>query len=105
MSNRISETLFQPLELPCGTVLKNRIVKSAMSDSLGDGRGNPTDAQIRLYQRWADGGVAAMIIGESGNIARFASKHHFASYNATAPVEASSGPKIRHRLSQRGNRN
>ena len=47
---------------------------------------------------------AAMIIGESGNIDRFTSKHHFASYNATAPVEASSGPKVRHRLNQRGNR-
>jgi len=48
--------------------------------------------------------TAAMIIGESGNIERFASKHHFASYNATAPVEASSGSKVRHRLNQRGNR-
>jgi transposase len=47
---------------------------------------------------------AAMIIGESGNIDRFKSKHHYASYNATAPVEASSGPKVRHRLNQRGNR-
>lgn len=47
---------------------------------------------------------AAMIIGETGSIDRFASKHHFASYNATAPVEASSGPKARHRLNQRGNR-
>lgn len=47
---------------------------------------------------------AAMIIGETGNIDRFASKHHYASYNATAPVEASSGPKARHRLNQRGNR-
>jgi transposase len=48
--------------------------------------------------------TAAMIIGQSGNIERFASKHHFASYNATAPVEASSGSKVRHRLNQRGNR-
>jgi transposase len=48
--------------------------------------------------------TAAMIIGQSGNIARFKSKHHYASYNATAPVEASSGPKVRHRLNQRGNR-
>jgi transposase len=47
---------------------------------------------------------AAMIIGESGNIDRFKSKHHYASYNATAPVEASSGPKVRHRLNPRGNR-
>jgi transposase len=48
--------------------------------------------------------TAAMIIGESGNIERFKSKHHYASYNATAPVEASSGSKVRHRLNQRGNR-
>jgi transposase len=48
--------------------------------------------------------TAAVIIGQSGNIDRFKSKHHYASYNATAPVEASSGPKIRHRHNQRGNR-
>ncbi|MEH6647914.1 hypothetical protein [Sulfitobacter sp.] len=40
-----NETLFQPVELPCGVVLKNRIVKSAMSDSLGDGTGHPTPEQ------------------------------------------------------------
>ncbi|MEM9763821.1 MAG: oxidoreductase, partial [Pseudomonadota bacterium] len=39
--------LFQPLELPCGVILKNRIAKSAMSDSLGNGGGDPTDVQIR----------------------------------------------------------
>lgn len=56
--------IFQSLTLPCGAVLKNRIVKSAMSDSLGDGQGNPTEAQIRLYERWAKGGLAASIVGE-----------------------------------------
>ncbi len=35
-----------------------------MSDSLGDGTGHPTAEQIRLYQRWAEGGVAVSIIGE-----------------------------------------
>ena len=55
---------FQPLQLPCGAVLKNRIVKAAMSDSLGDGTGNPTPEQMRLYERWAQGGVAASVIGE-----------------------------------------
>ena len=35
-----------------------------MSDSLGDGTGHPTTEQIRLYQRWARGGVAVSIIGE-----------------------------------------
>jgi transposase len=48
--------------------------------------------------------TAAVIIGQSASIDRFASKDHYASYNATAPVEASSGPKVRHRLNQRGNR-
>ena len=65
---------FRPLELPCGAVLKNRLVKSAMSDSLGDGEGNPTDAQIRLYERWAAGGVAASIVGEVQGTPRFAEK-------------------------------
>ena len=52
------------LELPCGAILKNRLAKSAMSDSLGDGEGNPTEAQVRLYERWAEGGAAISIIGE-----------------------------------------
>ncbi|MEO0497790.1 MAG: NADH:flavin oxidoreductase/NADH oxidase family protein [Pseudomonadota bacterium] len=56
--------LFRPLDLPCGAQLKNRIAKAAMSDSLGDGRGNPTDAQARLYERWAQGGAALSIVGE-----------------------------------------
>jgi transposase len=47
---------------------------------------------------------AAMIIGQSGNIDRFPTRNHYASYNATAPIEASSGSKIRHRLNPRGNR-
>lgn len=56
--------LNQPLVLPCGVRLKNRLIKSAMSDSLGDGRGNPTETQMRLYERWAEGGVALSLIGE-----------------------------------------
>ena len=56
--------LFDELILPCGVVLKNRIAKSAMSDSLGDGKGHPTTAQNRLYQRWAQGGLAVAIVGE-----------------------------------------
>ena len=66
--------LFQPLDLPCGVVLKNRIAKSAMSDSLGDGRGDPTAVQVRLYQRWAEGGLAVSIIGEVQGTPHFAEK-------------------------------
>ena len=48
--------------------------------------------------------VAATLIGHAGDITRFPSADHFASYNGTAPIEASSGPKVRHRLNPRGNR-
>jgi transposase len=48
--------------------------------------------------------LAATIIGAVGEVARFPSKGHFASYSGTAPVEASSGEVVRHRLSLAGNR-
>ncbi|MEH1129567.1 IS110 family transposase [Micromonospora sp. CPCC 206061] len=47
---------------------------------------------------------AARLIGDIGNIARFATAAHFASWNGTAPIEASSGDQKRHRLSRAGNR-
>lgn len=59
-----ARVLSAPLELRCGIVLKNRLVKAAMSDSLGDGAGNPTEDQIELYRRWSAGGSALSIIGE-----------------------------------------
>ena len=48
--------------------------------------------------------VAAFLIGHSGDMSRFKNRDHYASYNGTAPIEASSGPKSRHRLNPRGNR-
>jgi transposase len=48
--------------------------------------------------------LAAKIIGAVGNVARFPTRAHFASYSGTAPVEASSGKVVRHRLSLAGNR-
>jgi transposase len=48
--------------------------------------------------------VACYLIGYSGDISRFPSAGHYARYNATAPIEASSGPTKRHRLNPNGNR-
>jgi len=62
------------LELPCGAILKNRLAKSPMSDSLANGEGDPTEAQIRLYERWADGGTAVSFIGEVQGDPRFPEK-------------------------------
>jgi len=48
--------------------------------------------------------VAALIVGHTRDVRRFPTRHHFASYNGTAPIEASSGDHVRHRLNPRGNR-
>jgi transposase len=47
---------------------------------------------------------AARLLGDVGDIARFADKGRFASWNGTAPLDASSGDQNRHRLSRAGNR-
>ena len=47
---------------------------------------------------------AARLLVEAGDITRFPSKAHFASWNGTAPTGASSGDQVRHRLSRAGNR-
>jgi transposase len=48
--------------------------------------------------------MGAIIIGRVGDIRRFPTSGHFARHNGTAPIEASSGPKKRHRLNPRGDR-
>jgi transposase len=47
---------------------------------------------------------AARLLVEVGDVTRFPDKAHFASWNGTAPIDASSGDQVRHRLSRKGNR-
>jgi len=47
---------------------------------------------------------AARLLVEVGDITRFPDRGHFASWNGTAPIDASSGDHVRHRLSRAGNR-
>ena len=47
---------------------------------------------------------AARLLGDVGDISRFADRGRFASWNGTAPLDASSGDQNRHRLSRAGNR-
>ena len=47
---------------------------------------------------------AARILADVGDITRFPDRGHFASWNGTAPIDASSGQHTRHRLSRAGNR-
>jgi transposase len=48
--------------------------------------------------------IAATVIGDAGDVTRFASRDHFAACNGTAPIEVSSGNRKIYRLSLRGNR-
>jgi transposase len=48
--------------------------------------------------------LAARFLGEVGDVRRFPTKHHFAAHTGTAPLEASSGQVVRHRLSRAGDR-
>jgi transposase len=48
--------------------------------------------------------VAARLLADVGDIHRFANRDRFASWNGTAPIDASSGKQERHRLSRAGNR-
>ena len=47
---------------------------------------------------------AARLLVEVGDVTRFPDRNHFASWNGTAPIDASSGDHVRHRLSRGGNR-
>jgi transposase len=48
--------------------------------------------------------VAARVLADVGDVARFADRNRFASWTGTAPIAASSGEIVRHRLSRAGNR-
>lgn len=57
--------LSEPLKLPCGAVLSNRIAKAAMTEGLADIYGRPTPELQKLYGIWSDGGAGLHL---SGNI-------------------------------------
>lgn len=53
----------QPLTLPCGAVLSNRLCKSAMTEGLADPQLRATPELERLYRRWSEGGAGLLITG------------------------------------------
>lgn len=64
MTDRSSVPAFaRPFTLPNGTLVKNRLVKSAMSEALGTTDNHAAPALARLYGRWADGGVGLLVTG------------------------------------------
>jgi 2,4-dienoyl-CoA reductase-like NADH-dependent reductase (Old Yellow Enzyme family) len=71
-------SLNQPLRLPSGVVLPNRLAKSAMSEALATYDNHPTHELVELYRRWAHSGIGMLItgnvmidrraLGEPGNV-------------------------------------
>ena len=56
-------SLFSPLALPSGAIIRNRIAKAAMEENMADADHAPSAALLQLYQRWADGGAGLIITG------------------------------------------
>ena len=59
----MSDPLAQPLRLPCGAVIPNRLCKAAMTEGLGDAQLRATDRHVRLYRAWSEGGAGLHITG------------------------------------------
>lgn len=55
--------LSDPLKLPCGAILKNRIAKAAMTEGLAEGDNQGNARFVRLYKRWGEGGAGLLITG------------------------------------------
>ncbi|MEU0494518.1 NADH:flavin oxidoreductase/NADH oxidase family protein [Mycobacterium sp. NPDC006124] len=71
-------SLRDPLTLPCGQVLPNRVMKAALSEGLADGRNAPDHRLETLYTTWSQGGFGLIVtgnvmvdgtqLGEPGNV-------------------------------------
>lgn len=59
----MTDPLSEPLRLPCGVVLPNRLCKAAMTEGLGDSRLRATDRHERLYRAWSEGGAGLLVTG------------------------------------------
>lgn len=70
--------LNHPLQLPNGTVIRNRLAKSSMSEALATYDNHVTPQLVQLYRRWAQSGIGMLItgnvmidrraLGEPGNV-------------------------------------
>ena len=70
--------LAQTLRLPNGSVLRNRLAKASMSETLGTYDNHVTARLVELYRRWAASGIGLLLtgnvmidrraLGEPGNV-------------------------------------
>ncbi|WP_420582656.1 NADH:flavin oxidoreductase/NADH oxidase family protein [Reichenbachiella sp.] len=55
--------IHEPLQLPCGAILKNRLAKAAMTERYSEGNLKPNRKHFKLYEDWAKQGSGLLITG------------------------------------------
>jgi transposase len=90
----VADQIADLVSIDRGVAEVNRQIKQAVAD-----------APTRLTRVFGVGPVTtARVLGEVGDVARFKSRHHFASYNGTAPTDSSSGGPGTPKVNSKGNR-
>jgi 2,4-dienoyl-CoA reductase-like NADH-dependent reductase (Old Yellow Enzyme family) len=59
----MTSLLSNPLKLPCGIALSNRLAKAAMTEGLGDVDCRATERNVKLYRTWAHSGAGLLLTG------------------------------------------
>ncbi len=104
--------LASPITLPSGATLPNRLAKAAMSEVLADREtGAPSDALIRVYERWGRGGAGLLITGnvmvdpggrgEPGNVV-VTDRRHLAALARWASAAQAHGARLWMQLNHAG---
>ena len=95
--------------------LRRRLAADQLADLVGlDNKLAAVEAEIRALVKRTPTGlpsiygigpvITATILGEIGDVARFRDRHHFASYNGTAPDDKRSAGRPVHCVNLKGNR-
>ncbi|WP_336084239.1 nitroreductase family deazaflavin-dependent oxidoreductase [Nocardia sp. SSK8] len=95
--------LSDPLALPCGQVLPNRLMKAALSEGLGSAEFGPDERLERLYRRWGAGGFGLIVtgnvmvdhtqLGEPGNVV-VEDERHLGALHRWAETAKAGGARI-----------
>ena len=59
----MAQPISEPIILPSGLELPNRLVKAAMTERLADPQNQVTERHLRLYQAWSEGGIGLQLTG------------------------------------------
>lgn len=110
-SVRSGARVTDPLTLPCGVTLPNRLLKGAMSEALGTAGGAPRPELGALYARWAAGGTGTLVtgnvmvdrraLGEPGNVV-LEDERHLAELHSWAVRGAPAGTQLWTQLNHPG---